>query len=409
MDNTRSKRRFLRNQIQRSYSRTPRTSRINSKSDSRLLKPTNRNYKCKECHKNDHFTQQCPRIKCNRCGKNGHIGLNCQDKTYISLKYLHCGCARNELTGTGFDTHCCICKERTPLTNMEISDNEKRARCNKCAEKMKAETGTKRKENTQSRPGSPTSERPDKVSRTSTPNNNIEDLFEDDDPMESIDLQGTQQETNELSLSYADVIKRSQKENIQEQDQGQSSKKTFTNVCEDCGRRGKGINSVTLLHKQQYWNYENQRIEVRDINLCNKCTDRCEREIFKEKGTYKEQYCNRCNTKGTRSEMINRMEGYVTKYYCDLNCQYAQMIINEVGEDLRNQERIDVLINRYTNGTRYAGSSYGSITRSNIFKALYGSKKEEEPMKYDEVREELDTITGDERMEIVINENNETI
>ena len=72
------------------------------------------------------------------------------------------------------------------------------------------------------------------------------------------------------------------------------------------------------------------------MNICDKCDKKFEKEILQEQNAYKEEYCNRCNEKGTRLEMINRSEGYSTVYYCDLNCQYAQMIIYDVGKDLQD-------------------------------------------------------------------------
>src|SRR5213082_2271565 len=55
--------------------------------------------------------------------------------------------------------------------------------------------------------------------------------------------------------------------------------------------------------------------------------------------------------------------------YCNLNCQYAQMIIYEIGE-LQDQDKIDTLIKRYTTSTKYAGSSYGSVTEDSIREKL---------------------------------------
>jgi len=108
-------------------------------------KPSNRNYRCKKCEETgSHFTEHCPRNKCNRCGNMGHIGRNCMNETYQSLRNYNCGCNKKQITGSGYDTHCCICKERTPLTEMEISYNKKRARCRQCTEKNHRNTGSKR-------------------------------------------------------------------------------------------------------------------------------------------------------------------------------------------------------------------------------------------------------------------------
>ena len=84
-----------------------------------------RNYRCGNCNmKGLHRIENCPKILCNRCGDTGHIGKICNNKTYLSLKYTQCGCQFEELRGEGFDTHCYICKWRTALTEMEISNNQ---------------------------------------------------------------------------------------------------------------------------------------------------------------------------------------------------------------------------------------------------------------------------------------------
>jgi len=120
-------RRFPRVYSTRPFQRQTRS--LNSES-----RPRNSDYECKECNKKgSHFTRDCPIIKCNRCGNKGHIGAYCKNKTYLSLKTLQCGCSKLDITGSGYDTHCCICKQITPLTQMKPSDNKKRARCNKCA------------------------------------------------------------------------------------------------------------------------------------------------------------------------------------------------------------------------------------------------------------------------------------
>src|SRR3982074_980782 len=68
-----------------------------SNSESR---PYNPNYECKACKKKGlHFTSECPEIECNRCGNKGHIGPRCNNKTYLSLRTLQCGCNESEITG----------------------------------------------------------------------------------------------------------------------------------------------------------------------------------------------------------------------------------------------------------------------------------------------------------------------
>ena len=151
------------------------------------------------------------------------------------------------------------------------------------------------------------------------------------------------------------------------------------NICEKCNRQGKGMNSVNLLRYHKYWNHENKRIEIQELNICEKCIEKDEKEILKENMAYKVEYCHRCGEEGTRSDMQNRFEGYDTVYYCDLNCQYAQMIIYEIGE-LQDQDKIDTLIKRYTTSTKYAGSSYGSVTEDSIREKLnFPTRKGKEP------------------------------
>src|ERR1051325_9069580 len=256
---------------------------------------------------------------------------------------------------------------------MEPSDNRTRARYDECAQSMK---GPKRDSNTQPELMSP---KPKKISR-STPKEEKEDqetqyspAFTPEDPMEDMDLDG------KGSTSYAEIVSRSIPEITITEEQLTRPKKYFTNECEKCNRKGKGMNSVNLLRYHKYWNHENKRIEIQELNICEKCVEKDEKEILKENMAYKQEYCHRCGEEGTRSDMQNRFEGNDTVYYCDLNCQYAQMIIYEIGE-LQDQDKIDTLIRRYTTSTKYAGSSYGSITEDSIREKLnFPTKKGKEP------------------------------
>jgi len=357
-------RRFPRVHSTRPFQRQTRS--LNSES-----RPRDPDYECKECNKKgSHFTRDCPIVKCNRCGNEGHIGAYCNNKTYLSLRTLQCGCSKIDIIGSGYDTHCCICKQVTPLTQMEPSDNKIRARCDKCAQSMNTLTGSKRDSNTQPELMSP---KPDKISR-STPMEEIEEE-DQDDPMENMDLNG------KGSASYAEIVSKSIAPEITvTEEQLIKPKKYFTNICEKCNRQGKGMNSVNLLRYHKYWNHENKRIEIQELNICEKCIEKDEKEILKENMAYKVEYCHRCGEEGTRSGMQNRFEGNDTVYYCDLNCQYAQMIIYEIGELLQDQDKIDTLIKRYTTSTRYAGSSYGSVTEDSIREKLnFPTKKGKEP------------------------------
>src|SRR5438132_1353233 len=38
------------------------------------------------------------------------------------------------------------------------------------------------------------------------------------------------------------------------------------------------MNSVNLLRYHKYWNYENKRIEIQELNICEKCIEKDEKE-----------------------------------------------------------------------------------------------------------------------------------
>jgi len=257
-----------------------------------------------------------------------------------------------------------LCAHLSHLALILLSDKI-RARCDKCAQSMNTLTGSKRDSNTQPELMSP---KPDKISRS------IIEEEDQEDPMENMDLDG------KGSTSYAEIVSRSIVPEITvTEEQLIKPKKYFINICEKCNRQGKGMNSVNLLRYHKYWNHENKRIEIQELNICEKCIEKDEKEILKENMEYKVEYCHRCGEEGTRSDMQNRFEGYDTVYYCDLNCQYAQMIIYEIGE-LQDQDKIDTLIKRYTTSTKYAGSSYGSVTEDSIREKLnFPTRKGKEP------------------------------
>jgi len=302
---------------------------------------------------------------------------------------------------------------------MEISYNKKRARCRQCTEKNHRNTGSKR--NNESQSEIEEQQKPTKIPKTVK-----EEIVED--PMEDMDLQGEskiQEQTGSLepstpgsseqSIITTEIQKEStgslepstsgsSEQSTKTQEKSRTKKVVFTNKCEKCNRTGKGFNTVSLIKNIRYWNHESQRIETQEMNICDKCFEKTEKEIYAQMDAYKEEYCNRCNTKGMRPEMQNRHEGFTTKYYCDLNCQYAQMIIYDVGSELENQDRIEILINKYTNSTRYAGSAYGSVSRSEILKKLYINKKEKEPMKYDEIENQLNRGEAVDEINIKLDE-----
>src|SRR3989440_9549208 len=226
-------------QPQRRFPRIHSTRSLNSEP-----RPRNSDYECKKCNKKgSHFTRNCPIIKCNRYGNEGHIGAYCNNKTYLSLRTLQYGCNKLDITGSGYDTHCCICKQVTPLTQMEPSDNKIRARCDKCAQSMNTLTESKRDSNTQPELMSPKS---DKILRL-TPMEEIEE--DQEDPMEDMDLDG------KGSTSYAEIVSRSIVPEITvTEEQLIKPKKYFINICEKCNRQGKGMNLKNLLRYHKYWN-----------------------------------------------------------------------------------------------------------------------------------------------------------
>jgi len=152
---------------------------------------------------------------------------------------------------------------------MEPSDNKIRARCDKCAQSMNTLTGSKRDSNTQPELMSP---KPDKISRSI-----IEEEEDQEDPMEKMDLDG------KGSTSYAEIVSRSIAPEITvTEKQLIKPKKYFTNICEKCNRQGKGMNSVNLLRYHKYWNHEKKRIEIQELNICEKCIEKDEKEILKK-------------------------------------------------------------------------------------------------------------------------------
>src|SRR5207244_13001667 len=155
-------------------------------------------------------------------------------------------------------------------------------------QRMNKLTETKQDSNTQPELMSP---KPDKISR-STPMGEIEEK-DQEDPMEKMDLDG------KGSTSYAEIVLRSIIEEEEDQEdpmenmdldgKGSTSyaeivsrsivpeitvteeqlikpKKYFINICEKCNRQGKGMNSVNLLRYHKYWNHENKRIEIQELN-----------------------------------------------------------------------------------------------------------------------------------------------
>jgi hypothetical protein len=186
------------------------------------------------------------------------------------------------------------------------------------------------------------------------------------DPMEIMDLNGTTSEDNVINVK-------------------------IRKTCELCGRTHSNHMHVKYVKEHKYWNYNNKRIEIKGITICDKCEDKSVREILQEENAWKEENCNRCNTKGSRANMEQRLEGYYPKFYCDLNCKYAQMIIQELKEipEKKREAREDILLKKFTESNKYAGSTYGYVTKEAIRKQMNIEKVKDQPSKYDDVREKL--------------------
>jgi hypothetical protein len=142
-------------------------------------------------------------------------------------------------------------------------------------------------------------------------------------------------------------------------------------ICQECGRKETAWVPVNEKHyiiiSNEYSLPEDNDIEQKYGPLCLKCEDKFQRRISKAKGEYKPIECNQCGNKGSKDTMEQLEEGIEPKYYCDLNCLYARKILMEGKID---KERLDILLRRYTEGSKYKGSQYGHVTKKEIIKRM---------------------------------------
>jgi len=121
--------------------------------------------------------------------------------------------------------------------------------------------------------------------------------------------------------------------------------------CPECNKRINGMNKMVNQH------------------LCNSCHMKYQRRFDNNNNKVK---CNLCNEPGNRSYMCNEYQ----KWYCDLSCMYGKKILDELknvawpSQSILN-ERVSILLNRYTKTTRNAGSLY-NIEPEDILEKIRG-------------------------------------
>src|SRR5436190_3431455 len=76
--------------------------------------------------------------------------------------------------------------------------------------------------------------------------------------------------------------------------------------------------------------------------------------------------------------MYPKEENGRTNFYCDLNCQYANMIRKEGNID---GKRLETLLGKYIMSTKYAGSSYNCVTREEILNQLNNTEELKQKVK----------------------------
>ncbi|GBC04107.1 hypothetical protein RclHR1_05510008 [Rhizophagus clarus] len=161
-------------------------------------------------------------------------------------------------------------------------------------------------------------------------------------------------------------------------------------ICQECGRNETAWISIKDKHYiiiiDEELSPENENIEQKYGPLCLKCEEKFKRRIFKAKGEYKPIECNQCGEKGSRDIMEQlQEEGYEPKYYCDLNCLYARKILMEEKID---KERLEILLNRYTEGSKYKGSQCKDVTKKEIIKRMKGSEMYKELTEHHKAKEQ---------------------
>jgi hypothetical protein len=149
----------------------------------------------------------------------------------------------------------------------------------------------------------------------------------------------------------------------------QQRKSKEMKICQECGKKETTWVPVNEKHyiiiSNEYSLPEDNDIEQKYGPLCIKCEDKFQRRI--SKGEYKPTECNQCGKKSSKDTMEQLEEGINPKYYCDLNCLYARKILMEGRID---KERLEILLKRYTEGSKYKGSQYGHVTKKEIIKRM---------------------------------------
>jgi hypothetical protein len=305
---------------------------------------------CKLCNQQGHIAKDCDLRKCIACKQEGHTINECKDPAYIWNKDKNCGCIeiKKDKNRRNYNTHCCKCKYFISYEELRPCRDTIHHICTRCIKDKENEVQKEKpiriiKKDDEYNPT-------ELLDISNTPKDEVYD-----DPMEIMDLNGT--------TSKGDVI------NVK-----------IRKSCELCDRTHKSHMHVKYVKEHKYWNNEKQRIEIKGITICDVCEGKAEREIMEQLEGHKEEYCKRCNTKGSRSTMVQRLEGFNAAFYCDLNCQYANMIIYDIKSDdprTKDNQRLEILLRRYTEGNKYAGAAYGYVTKEEILEKIYMEKVKE--------------------------------
>lgn len=104
-------------------------------------------YQCKKCGIYHWQYEDCPpfgcALGCNRCNNLEHKGTVCNNTTYIYNITFECGCypksvrEQRVLADSQISSHCCVCHKPQRIWEMQISKDQRRARCEECQEKSK--------------------------------------------------------------------------------------------------------------------------------------------------------------------------------------------------------------------------------------------------------------------------------
>ncbi|GBC03624.1 hypothetical protein RclHR1_05220001 [Rhizophagus clarus] len=284
--------------------------RFNQNSNERKsLKKTKYGTGCLYCHKEGHWQWECPEIRCKNCGELGH--KMCKGKFQQDKPQLH--------------------KPQRVIANQEELQSHKPQRVIVNQEE-------------------PRLHKPQRVI--------------------------VNQEEPQLHKSQRVIVNQevTQGPSFRNDKQQKRSPTKEMKICQECGRRETAWVSVNEKHyiiiNNEYLAPEDDNIEQKYGPLCLKCEEKFQRRISKSKGEYQPIECNQCGKKGSKNNMEQLQEGYEPKYYCDLNCLYARKILME---GKINKERLEILLNRYTEGSKYKGSQSKDVTKKEIIKRMKGS------------------------------------